>query len=420
MPKPTRFACGMAGLPAKGRKIMCTYRQAQCWVLALCAAALLGGCPPPNALHSVTVLIEPEGAGQVYLSPDQAEYRAGTEVTLEAVAAEGWQFVAWERQEEGDNLIPDPPDLPDVPDVPGVKFNTATPVTRIVVYDEEVLTARFENAANGPVGITTPAGLPEAYLGVPYRLDFMAEGGVPPYVWALDNAVGSPPAGFTMTSGGAFRGTPASEGIFTFGVQATDSIGQTATGAFSLAVVPEPEGESPEGEATDNVMLDGGFERGPETPYWVQFSTSFEYIVCDTGRCGTVNGIGPHTGLGWLYLGGNPSGGEESSSASQQVIMPRAGQATLQFYLAVPRAEKPFNLRVVMGRNILFELDESGAGDYPDYRLVSLDVSGFADGEPHTLVFLYYSPEQADDLNAVFMDDVCLVAGPGCEPVPAP
>ncbi len=382
----------------------------------LCAAALLEGCPPPNALHSVTIFVEPEGAGEVFLAPDQAQYRAGSEVTLEAVPAEGYEFSLWDRQQQDGDMLPDVPDIPDLP----IKFNTAAPVTTIVLYDDEVVTAVFRHAENGPVQITTPATLPEAYPGQDYRVDFAAEGGVPPYEWSLVPGVGAPPAGLSITSGGSLRGTPATEGVFTFAVRATDSIGQSAERSVSLAVVPEPEGEPFEGEPDQNVVGDGGFEGGPQTAYWAQLSSVFEYVVCDVGRCGTVDGLGPRTGLGWLYLGGNPDGGEESGSASQRVVMPRAGQATLQFYLAAPRAEKPFILRVLMGRNILFELNEAAAAEYDAYKLVSLDVSAFADGGSHTLVFLYYSPAQAAALSPVFIDDVCLVAGPGCEPAPEP
>jgi len=48
--------------------------------------------------YELTVNIE--GQGDVYIDPDQEEYEEGTEVLLESIAFEGWQFVEWTGDHE--------------------------------------------------------------------------------------------------------------------------------------------------------------------------------------------------------------------------------------------------------------------------------------------------------------------------------
>ena len=103
--------------------------------LALC------GCPPPNALHQITVNVDPENTGEVTVSPVQQTYLAGTEVTIKATPASGWEFAYWERAETNDLATPD------LPDVSLLKFNAAEPVTTVTLYQDETLTAHFVWAA---------------------------------------------------------------------------------------------------------------------------------------------------------------------------------------------------------------------------------------------------------------------------------
>jgi len=51
--------------------------------------------------HTYTLDVTIEGEGSVEIDPDQDEYEPGTEVTLTAVADEGWEFVEWTGDYEG-------------------------------------------------------------------------------------------------------------------------------------------------------------------------------------------------------------------------------------------------------------------------------------------------------------------------------
>ncbi len=55
---------------------------------------LLTGCPP-NAMHQLTLSVSPNGTGQIAVTPQRSAYLAGTEVTLEAIPADGWAFQNW-------------------------------------------------------------------------------------------------------------------------------------------------------------------------------------------------------------------------------------------------------------------------------------------------------------------------------------
>ncbi|HDP35041.1 MAG TPA: hypothetical protein ENN29_08035, partial [Candidatus Hydrogenedentes bacterium] len=55
---------------------------------------MLAGCPP-NAMHVLTLTVTPQGTGHIIPTPDRSSYPAGTEVTLEAVPADGWVFQNW-------------------------------------------------------------------------------------------------------------------------------------------------------------------------------------------------------------------------------------------------------------------------------------------------------------------------------------
>lgn len=199
------------------------------------------------------------------------------------------------------------------------------------------------------------------------------------------------------------------------GVGINNTKPETTIQVYSSQVITAffvPDGGEGEGEGeTDIIVRDGSFERGPESPNWFQFSQNFAYLICDAARCGTLGGLGARSGEHWAYFGGSPEGVAEVASLSQDVVMPRTGEATLFFALAVPRAEAPFRFRVFLGRNLLFELTEAGAADYTDYVVVAIDVSGQANGSREPLTFVYSNDETPNALTAVFLDDVSIEGG---------
>ncbi len=80
---------------------------------------------------------------------------------------------------------------------------------------------------------TPPAG----YIGVFYTHYLLATYGTPPYIWSLLS--GSLPLGLSLSSSGVISGTPLVSGTFSFVVQVTDSLGNTASASCSTDTPPD-------------------------------------------------------------------------------------------------------------------------------------------------------------------------------------
>ncbi len=72
-----------------------------------------------------------------------------------------------------------------------------------------------------PLQFNPPAQLAAILVGTPYRYQFLASGGVPPYDFTLTQ--GSLPPGMQLTASGLFTGTPSEIGIYSFTIRACDS-----------------------------------------------------------------------------------------------------------------------------------------------------------------------------------------------------
>jgi hypothetical protein len=84
------------------------------------------------------------------------------------------------------------------------------------------------------LSITTTT-LGDATAGVPFSATLVATGGKSPYTWSISS--GALPTGIQLTAAsGAIAGTTSSTGAFSFTAKVTDSAGNTATQAYSLAV----------------------------------------------------------------------------------------------------------------------------------------------------------------------------------------
>ncbi|HNT89678.1 MAG TPA: hypothetical protein PKL84_17580, partial [Candidatus Hydrogenedentes bacterium] len=107
-------------------------------VALVTGAAALSGCPP-NAIHSLTLIVSPAGTGQIIASPERAGYPAGTIITLEAVPAEGYQFRNWV----------------------GTGINNSINPTYLRIYADNTITAVFvrEGGAEGEGEGETPPGV---------------------------------------------------------------------------------------------------------------------------------------------------------------------------------------------------------------------------------------------------------------------
>lgn len=86
-----------------------------------------------------------------------------------------------------------------------------------------------------PTITVSPASLSDATAGVAYSESFTASGGTSPYNFSLVS--GGLPVGMSMSSAGAFSGTPIIAGTYTFTVRAADANGFTGDRTYSLVVV---------------------------------------------------------------------------------------------------------------------------------------------------------------------------------------
>ncbi|MGH9632323.1 MAG: Ig domain-containing protein, partial [Bryobacteraceae bacterium] len=88
----------------------------------------------------------------------------------------------------------------------------------------------------GNLPTIAPESLPPGTTGSPYAQTLTATGGTAPYTWSV--SAGSLPGGLTLgAANGEIRGTPATQGAFTFTVQVADRIGQNATKNYTLTIV---------------------------------------------------------------------------------------------------------------------------------------------------------------------------------------
>ncbi len=157
---------------------------------------------------------------------------------------------------------------------------------------------------------------------------------------------------------------------------------------------------------SNNLLLDPSFEAYDlvSSP-WAQSSTTFDTPLCTLADCG---GVGPRTGTVWSWFGGttvNP----EVASLSQSVTFPSGGGALLNFYLwmgAQPvGSDSTDKLVVRIDATQKFSVNATQAATYPKYKLISIDVSSFADGAPHTITFESTTTDQEVNFH---VDDVSL------------
>jgi hypothetical protein len=123
--------------------------------------------------------------------------------------------------------------LSGTPDTPGI-YNFNIKVTDCATDGvPNTLTKAFQIAIAGPLSITTASPLTAGTVGAAYTQAFAASGGISPYTFSL--ASGSLPPGLTVSLG-TLSGSPTTSGPYDFIIQAADSLANTATKAFTLAV----------------------------------------------------------------------------------------------------------------------------------------------------------------------------------------
>ncbi len=90
----------------------------------------------------------------------------------------------------------------------------------------------------GNILTVTPPALPNGTRGTPYNQALGASGGTGPYSFAV--TAGALPAGLSMNAAGVISGTPSANGVFGFTVQATDTLFNTGSQAYSVTIGSAP------------------------------------------------------------------------------------------------------------------------------------------------------------------------------------
>jgi len=166
-------------------------------------------------------------------------------------------------------------------------------------------------------------------------------------------------------------------------------------------------------------IADSTFEAGnPWTAWTVQTSTIFGTPICDTVLCGTDSGTAaPFAGNNWIWFGG--SAAAETATVGQSVTIPAGAPATLTFQLRIGKVVTPFTdtLTVTIDGTTITTITEPVTAEAA-YTLRTFDISSFADGGSHAILFTYNGPTTGAANFTV--DNVSLIAGGVCStPTPS-
>jgi hypothetical protein len=137
-------------------------------------------------------------------------------------------------------------------------------------------------------------------------------------------------------------------------------------------------------------VQDGTFEAGAPWPLWtVQTSTTFGTPLCDTLVCGTM--VPPFAGTNWAWFGGAVAA--EASTAGQTIAIPSGPFLFVRFRLRIHDVTAPFTdtLDVRIDGNTVATFVEPATAE-PSYTERYVDVSAFANGGSHALLFAYDGP----------------------------
>jgi hypothetical protein len=170
---------------------------------------------------------------------------------------------------------------------------------------------------------------------------------------------------------------------------------------------------SPTGAAGTTVcsekIVDGGFETGgiPNTFWNPETSTNFGTPLCDVPSCGTGGGASPpYAGAFWAWFGGIPA--PEDATIGQTMTIP-TGTASLTFQMRIGTVSSPFTdtLTVSMDGTPLQVFPEPSVAEGA-YTLRTIDVTAYANGASHNLLFHYAGPSSGT--GSFVVDNVSLQA----------
>ncbi len=155
-----------------------------------------------------------------------------------------------------------------------------------------------------------------------------------------------------------------------------------AEGVFELFELPFA------GTQAEQIILDPSFEEYSPNPYWDDYSETYGTVLCNEADCGLGGGSGPNTGEVWTWFGGATAGDYGYVSQNVQID---PGTAMMTFW-----AEQAVCGDAGAGNYMALLIDETeiwrtdgldAACGTVGYRMIELDVSDFADGDIHEIMF---------------------------------
>jgi hypothetical protein len=160
------------------------------------------------------------------------------------------------------------------------------------------------------------------------------------------------------------------------------------------------------------VIEDGSFEAGTPHPVWYEYSSNFGTPICDFSECGNGGGSAlPRTGNYFLWFGG--IGAAETGYVYQTVTIPEA-YSELRFWFrnAASSGNGSDYLQVQIDDIPVWTVYE-GNPLYQEYTEIVIDISAYANNQPHKVEF--YSVCYGPAVTNFIVDDVSIVPPP---PVP--
>jgi hypothetical protein len=149
---------------------------------------------------------------------------------------------------------------------------------------------------------------------------------------------------------------------------------------------------------------DGSFEDETTFMWWKQTSTTFESPLCDLDMCGYSLA---RTGAWWAWFGGTDATPRKPEVGTLEQIMtfPAGGSIPLKFHLWTEESGTTGDtdyIRVTIDGNIMFSATASNTYYQTGYTPVTINISAYADGQPHTVRF----ESEIHSTSSFFIDDV--------------
>ena len=220
--------------------------------LSLTAAGVLSGKPTATGTPSFTLTVT-DSVGNTANATFSMTIAAGVSITTgltlptgyvgasysQTLTATGGSGTGYSWAVASGSTLPAGLSLSAAGVLSGKPTTAGTPSFSVTVTDsvQNTASATFTLTISSALGISNPSPLPTGYIGVNYSQTLTGAGGSGSgYSFALANGT-NPPAGLTLSTGGAITGQPTTAGGPTsFTVTVTDSASNTANGTFSITI----------------------------------------------------------------------------------------------------------------------------------------------------------------------------------------